>query len=203
MLYFLIASSALVMSIINVDAACKSFLVGPVMFPIDFCVDAETDGISVSSKYVCDGSGGVNIEAYLGTGCSGSADYTAPFNVTSVVCSGDTCTAAAVREYESTTCATSDNYVDVPIATGECVSYLSTGVKYSCDNGNVTLWTYASTDCSGNATDSEVVYYTGKCDTDEETYYKVTCNAKPSSSGTIMLNISFIGMIISVIALFL
>jgi len=198
MLHFLIVSSALVMSIVNVDADCKSFVSGAVVYPLDFCVSYAASGVSASYKYVCDGST-VSLNSYSGKKCSSSAVGSSSVG-TSTTCSGGKCEVADIKTYVSSTCATSDEYTEMALVTGECISYsTSISYKYSCTGGNVTLWSYYdSNNCTGSNTSSDY-YYDGQCGSSY--YYQVTCNAEYSSSSSSTITISFVGMIISVIAL--
>jgi len=195
MFSLLLASAFLLLA--NADLTCKSYTIGTYAVPIDFCYNYAAAGIDYSYKYTCSGST-ATLKYYSKASCSGSSTDISSSS-SGVVCSGDACTVARVRSYTTTTCATSDSYSESLYVTDQCIASTASSYQYTCSGGNLTLWAFSATDCTGTNV-STLVYADGCVDDD---YNTVTCDASSSGSGANQIfNLSVFAIVAAVLSFF-
>jgi hypothetical protein len=192
MFSLLVVISMLVTLSLGQTQSCKSFLLGALPYPLDFCANyGGGSGLEYSYSYSCDGTT-VMYNFYAKSGCSGTKTSTSASSTTMIKCDGDVCdNVAMVKSYTSTSCAASDSYISVPYVTGWCFEYGGASYKYACAGGNVTFSSYTGTTCADTGISSQI--YTNMDCMSGSYYYEVTCDADPAGgSSSNILQISYI-----------
>jgi len=202
MFSLLIGVSMLVTLSLGQTQSCKSFLLGSLPYPLDWCTNYGSGSLGTYSfKYTTDGTT-VSYAYYLKAGCSGT-EYTssATGTVSMIKNDGGMCdNVALIKTYSGvSSCAAGDTYFSYPYVTDWCFEYTTgVGQKYACAGGNLTLWTYsASATCDSTTTSSMYTAYMNM-ECSGSTYTEVTCDASPdggSSSSTISYNYIIYGLL--------
>jgi len=191
---FLVCVSMLVTLSWGQSQSCKSFLLGSLPIPLDWCFNYGSTGLTYSYDYSSSDGTTVMLNYYAKAGCSGTTSSSTSSFTSMIKMDGSVCdNVALVKTYSSSSCAVGDIYSSLPYVTDWCYEYTTgVGYKYSCASGNVTLslWS-ASATCANTASSMTTMYMNMECTS--ASYTEVTCDAAAAGgSDSNILSISYI-----------